>query len=272
MFDKLIVSEPEGAGARSRKNYFLVSTLAVASLALAAVVVSIYAEELTLGADSIELSILVMPVDPPAEQPQPPRQQPQRSQPDQPSQNKVATRTELIAPVDRPERVPTSTSVNPNKFPSIPTGIDFKIGRTNTDPSGSGRDVNGNDHGGIAPSNDAGPVADKTRETEPPPRPRHAEPAGAPVVSRGVVNGEAKYLPKPDYPKTAQAVRVEGKVDVQVLIDENGHVVSAKAVSGNALLRAAAESAARSARFKPTTLSDVPVKVTGVIVYNFNLS
>jgi len=77
-------------------------------------------------------------------------------------------------------------------------------------------------------------------------------------------------LPKPNYPAAAQAVNVQGKVDVQVLIDETGRVISAKAVSGNGMLKSAAEQAARNARFSPTYLSKVPVKVTGVIVYNFS--
>jgi protein TonB len=54
-----------------------------------------------------------------------------------------------------------------------------------------------------------------------------------------------------------------------VLIDENGSVVSASAVSGHPLLRAAAVQAARGARFSPTKLSGQPVKVSGVITYNF---
>ena len=90
--------------------------------------------------------------------------------------------------------------------------------------------------------------------------------------SLGVVNGLAQSLPKPNYPAAALAVNIQGKVDVQVLIDESGRVVSAKAISGNGMLRQAAEQAARNARFSPTTLSRVPVKVTGVIVYNFTKS
>ncbi|PYS42143.1 MAG: hypothetical protein DMF71_09835, partial [Acidobacteria bacterium] len=38
---------------------------------------------------------------------------------------------------------------------------------------------------------------------------------------------------------------------MQILIDENGKVLSAHAVSGNPFLTAAAESAARGARFTP---------------------
>jgi outer membrane biosynthesis protein TonB len=56
---------------------------------------------------------------------------------------------------------------------------------------------------------------------------------------------------------------------VQIIVDEGGRVISARAISGHPLLRAAAESAARQAKFSPTLLSGTPVKVTGIIVYNF---
>jgi outer membrane biosynthesis protein TonB len=56
---------------------------------------------------------------------------------------------------------------------------------------------------------------------------------------------------------------------VQVLIDESGRVVSASATGGHPLLRAAAEAAARGARFSPTLLSGQAVKVSGIITYNF---
>jgi protein TonB len=58
---------------------------------------------------------------------------------------------------------------------------------------------------------------------------------------------------------------------VQILVDEQGRVVSAKATSGNPLLQAAAVQAAYRARFTPTLLSGQPVKVTGSITYNFVL-
>jgi TonB family protein len=91
------------------------------------------------------------------------------------------------------------------------------------------------------------------------------------TISGGVVNGKATNLPKPAYPPIARTARASGAVNVQVLIDEDGRVVSANAVSGHPLLRAAAEQAARQARFQPTMLSGQPVKVSGTIVYNFNL-
>jgi TonB family protein len=59
-------------------------------------------------------------------------------------------------------------------------------------------------------------------------------------------------------------------VAVQITIDENGLVTAASAVSGHPLLRAAAVEAARNATFPPTRLEGRPVKVTGVLVYNFD--
>jgi TonB family protein len=91
------------------------------------------------------------------------------------------------------------------------------------------------------------------------------------VINGGVVNGKATSLPKPVFPQAALAVGAKGEVNVQVTIDENGDVIFASAVSGHPLLRQAAEQAARQAKFAPTMLSDQPVKVSGIIVYNFIL-
>jgi len=88
-------------------------------------------------------------------------------------------------------------------------------------------------------------------------------------ISVGVVNGKAVSLPAPAYPPTAKAVNAGGPVSVQVIIDEEGNVIFAAAVSGHPLLRQVSVSAARQARFKPTLLSGEPVKVSGIVVYNF---
>lgn len=96
-----------------------------------------------------------------------------------------------------------------------------------------------------------------------------ASPPPAKSISGGVINGKAQNLPKPPYPPAARAIRASGAVNIQVTIDESGNVISASAVSGHPLLRAAAEQAARNAKFAPSLLSGQPVKVTGVVVYNF---
>ena len=118
------------------------------------------------------------------------------------------------------------------------------------------------------------------RESVPPPPPlpekdqvQSASPSISPTkrapISGGVLNGKAISLPQPPYPAIAKAAKASGTVVVQVLVDENGNVVDAHAVSGHPLLQAASVSAARSAKFSPTRLSGEPVKVTGVITYKF---
>lgn len=89
------------------------------------------------------------------------------------------------------------------------------------------------------------------------------------TVSGGVLNGKATSLPPPSYPPAARAVGAGGTVSVQVLIDEQGNVISAAAVSGHPLLQGAATDAARQATFSPTLLSGQPVRVSGVITYTF---
>ena len=90
-------------------------------------------------------------------------------------------------------------------------------------------------------------------------------------VSGGVLNGKALSLPVPTYPQLAVRARTAGKVEVEVTVDENGKVISAQAVAGPATLRDAAVDAARRARFSPTKLSGAPVKIVGIISYNFTL-
>jgi TonB family protein len=93
-----------------------------------------------------------------------------------------------------------------------------------------------------------------------------------PIVG-GVVNGKAIVLPTPLYPEEAKKSGIGGMVGVRVLIDETGNVFSAKAETGvdNLSLRTAAENAAMQAKFSPTLLNGEPVKVSGIINYNFVL-
>lgn len=89
------------------------------------------------------------------------------------------------------------------------------------------------------------------------------------MISGGVLNGKATYLPKPQYPSAARANRDSGAVTIQVLIDESGKVIRAGAVSGRPTLQFAAREAACASKFSPITLKGYPVKVAGVITYAF---
>jgi len=73
----------------------------------------------------------------------------------------------------------------------------------------------------------------------------------------------------PEYPPLARAAHVSGQVVVEVTVNEQGDVITASAVSGHPLLKAAAEEAARGWKFQPTTLSGVPVRVVGNLPFIF---
>ena len=91
------------------------------------------------------------------------------------------------------------------------------------------------------------------------------------AISGGILNGKAVELPSAKYPAAAKAVKASGAVAVQIVIDENGDVISATAISGHPLLRSSATEAAQGAKFRPTTIEGKPVRVSGVLTYNFVL-
>jgi TonB family protein len=92
-----------------------------------------------------------------------------------------------------------------------------------------------------------------------------------PIVANGwsSLNGRATSLPKPAYPPAAKAVRAGGTVLVRVVIDESGNVIAANAISGHPLLRVASVEAAKAAKFSPTMVDGPPLKVSGILTYNF---
>lgn len=120
----------------------------------------------------------------------------------------------------------------------------------------------------IIPLSDKGAAVEKVSIAGPMYQPGKAEPDNA-AFSKGVINGSALVLAKPKYPPTARAVGASGSVNVQVLIDEEGYVIAAEAVTGHPLLKGVSVLAAKASKFMPTLLSGTPVKVSGIIVYNF---
>jgi TonB family protein len=90
-------------------------------------------------------------------------------------------------------------------------------------------------------------------------------------ITEGFETGHAIEIPQPAYPPIARAAHASGTVDVSVIIGFEGDVIAAAAISGHPLLQAAAVGAARKARFTPMKYKGEPVKVTGIIQYNFVL-
>lgn len=272
MFDQMIESEPANADFKSRRKYFVTSGLVVGTLFFVGVIVSIFASEFGIRNSNIELTELIAPVEmaattPPAPQPKAPSNAPVKES------SKLPMRTESIARIDEQQLAPTTVSTTPNTTPSRPVGA-YEIGPINIDPvgppAGTGR-VTGPSGDGDGPSGigKTDPEPEPEIKSEPPVIKKPEPPRNRPPVSKGVLNGSALSLPKPSYSPAARAVGASGMVKVQVTIDETGRVISANAIDGHPLLRSDAERAARAAKFSPTMLSDVAVKVTGVITYNF---
>jgi TonB family protein len=88
-------------------------------------------------------------------------------------------------------------------------------------------------------------------------------------VEGGVEVGHSLELPQPRYPELARKAHVSGQVVVQLIIDVDGTVMAAAAVSGHPLLYGVSVEAAKNSRFSPTKLYGKPVKVTGAITYIF---
>lgn len=130
-------------------------------------------------------------------------------------------------------------------------------------PSADQRQAQQGDHGTVvgAPKKEGEPgPSGEVGQPQTPPDPNQKR---API-NGGMLNGKAIYLPRPEAPGDANGV-----VLVQILIDEQGTVIDAKAVAGPQNLHAVAVTAARLARFMPTVLSGVPVQVAGTLSYNF---
>lgn len=83
---------------------------------------------------------------------------------------------------------------------------------------------------------------------------------------------KAISLPPPRYPAEARAARATGKVEVEVLVDETGKVISARALNGPATLRNASVQASYVTRFQPTIVGGRGFKVWGIITYTFTIS
>jgi periplasmic protein TonB len=258
MFDNLVESSSHKDDIARKGSFIGITALVYGVLLLAFFVAGIYWYDAHLDAQDLELTTLVAPVPIPQQQKEP--EQKQEVKPQKVEQN-VDIRKELVADVAESRLPPKEISAKASDVPPVRRGVTTMVGTGNSNaaapmPSGPGA-------GTVVTAPPKVEIAE-----EPPPPEAKPTPPRAPI-SGGVLNGKALSLPKPAYPPIAKAAHASGTVVVQVLIDENGNVVSAHAISGHPLLQAVAVAAARQARFSPTKLSGQPVKVTGMIQYNF---
>jgi protein TonB len=274
MFGNLIESGSHAADFKRKSRFFIGTTLFYGLLMLATGVGSIYAYNARLEERGDEYELLAIMRFTPADRNEPRREE-VRPAASRNNKNEVPVRANaaVLTPYHEDRIAPESST-------DVPARARFIEGPVDSGPLEIGGPVGPVGPGGLGnnPGGPGGPVvADGEGEGAPPavvrptPAPTHQKPTGPVRLPSEVITSKAINKPAPPYPAIARQVRIQGPVSVQVLIDEQGRVVSAKATSGHPLLQAAAVQAALRASFTPTTLSGQPVKVTGVITYNFVL-
>jgi TonB family protein len=282
MLDQLVESRNTSGQNTFRNGLLLTFFILMVTFMASGWLWSLFAREFGMGNADLELSSLITPV--PVPENEPPKPEPEKPEEKQQAkqEDNVATRKDNILALDEspPKEPPpiSSAKMTSKERPKGNFKIDPNAGESENQSASNGpsRNTTGPSGPGVVGT----PKPQKPDEEEEPQRPTPTptpkpvatatpKPPPSKPISGGVLNGKATSLPKPAYPAAAKAVRAGGSVSVQVTIDENGSVISANATSGHPLLRGAAESAARGARFSPTLLSGQKVKVTGVITYNF---
>jgi protein TonB len=264
MLDQLVESKSDSQENKWRNGLLLVTLVIVLTSFVSGLGYSLFNQNLFVGGDGLELSTLVAPVPLPDEAP--PEPEPEK-QPEK--QINADVRKELIANLNMtPPKPPDRISTDQLKARVLRDNTPVVKGDSDSDRFDASRPKPSQaDLSNALGQTDAPVSAEPAPKAAPPPPP--PPPSVPKRISKGVVNGSAVSLPKPAYPAAARAVNAKGSVNVAIVISKDGDVISASAVSGHPLLRAAAEGAARRARFRPTLLSGQPVEVSGVIVYNF---
>jgi len=269
MFTNLIESDSHRKEFKRRSSFFLATVAIYALVLFGAGIASIYAYDAHLEAQTSSLEVLswVPPVTPAAARPVPQNHQPTVRRPT-PSNAPVdrnitiAERREIITPTSDPRVVPHDVGVIASSIPPVVGPV--RLSNRNVDPP-----VMLSERSCVTCNGTAATVPVDTDAK--PPEPHPVKPPTTARLTSQVLTSKAISLPQPIYPMIAKQIRAQGPVNVQILVDEQGHVLSAQAVNGHPTLLAAAKEAALRARFTPTVLNGQAVKVQGVITYNFVL-
>lgn len=268
MFTNLIESDSHAKEFKRRTSFFAATVAAYTLFFFAAAIAGVLTYDARVEAQTNDLRVLewippVKAADSPkkATEPRPTSKPRKTNAPVDENLNKPMRTEPPVASVSDSLKPPDTIGTTASTVPPATGPVD--IGPKNADPPGAtgGNETPCTNCTGREPGV-------KTEETKPVVTPVKATPK---TIISNMIASQAVSLPKPDYPIIAKQARVQGPVNVQILVDEHGKVISAHAVKGNGMLLRAAEDAALRARFTPTMLNDQPVKVQGVITYNFML-
>jgi protein TonB len=87
--------------------------------------------------------------------------------------------------------------------------------------------------------------------------------------SEAVKAATAKY--EPAYPLIAKQLHLEGRVELEAVIDESGSVESVKPLTGNAVLMNSALATMKRWKFRPFTAAGKPVKAVADMSFKFSM-
>jgi hypothetical protein len=89
------------------------------------------------------------------------------------------------------------------------------------------------------------------------------------IISAGWMNRRAINFQNPRYPSAIKKPRPAARVDVRIVTDVDGKVISADVFRGPIDFHNAALDAARKLKFPPIFLSGVPTKISGWVSFDF---
>lgn len=262
----------------ARRGRFLLGTFALYSALIAcAGVASVYAYNARLDEQLYEVTML-----PPWALPQPATAHNTPDRPNPPRRaggttSEIAQRVRPVTDLRTVTSNPPPISTVPSNNKPIPQGGLYRIGARDSDPINAGIVGLSNDTPGGSDSTVTSVARPHVVETGGDVHPPEAvKPTPAPTPARllklsQIQSSKIISKPVPSYPQIAKLAGIQGTVTVEILVDEQGRVISATATSGPVMLREAARLAALQARFTPTQLNGQPVKVSGAISYNFTL-
>src|ERR1700694_3845282 len=241
MVENLVESGSHSEDTKRRGSFILVTLAGYGVLIVAGAIAGILVGAAYIDMQNLELPALIAPV------PVPQAAKTEAAKPEKVIVDKnVDVRKELIANVDRPDLVPKTVSAKASDVPPVRNNVVTMVGTSNSNAVAPMAP-------GAGTSNIISSQPQKVVINDEPPPPA-AKPTPHAPISGGVLNGKAVHLTQPPYPAIARSAHASGAVQVQVLSDENGNVISARAMSGHPLLQAAAVGAARASKVSPTKM------------------
>jgi len=100
---------------------------------------------------------------------------------------------------------------------------------------------------------------------------RHDLPTVALRMSQGVTGGALTKRVSPTYPQQARLLRIEGAVQLDATVGEDGNVHEVKVMKGDRILAAAAVTAVEQWRYQPFQLNGKPVPMHTQVTIQFKL-